>query len=166
MAKKDKSPAPAPAAPESEWDGGNGDAAPEAPKAPEAPQATPTAPGEATAAPDVEEKLPDNFKDALAALIKARATPRRLAGVTAEENESYEQERASKIAALEKHVHTLQQGCPVLHLGADDHVKGGAKRAAVLQRERWELAARDNPIVKEILDAHDKLAKELAAPKK
>lgn len=127
-----------------------------------APQAAPVAPVEETIGEEVspapvavvvvDEKLPDNFADAIKlvqslskfARLQPNPTPEQVAG-------------HSKLIAARKLAFELQQGLP-----SRPTIAGEAVGLSVSDRLKWTLLARQNPDVKKLLAAYDAAVKENA----
>lgn len=103
------------------------------------------------------EKLPDNFKDALALLEKLNHEP-------VANREEWEAKQP-KLRAVKKLVHKLQQGLPTIASSANDHAAGWASRMAKDERRQLEQLAISNPAVKALLKKCDALETELTALK-
>lgn len=118
----------------------------------------PAAVSESTVEETDGEKFPDSFNDALKLLQNLTDEPVK----SAEEHER----KKPRITALKAHVFRLQQGLPVVHSSGNDDAGVYFKRRAGLERTKLELLAREHVSVKELLAAHDTLAKENADLKK
>ncbi len=74
-----------------------------------------------------------------------------------------EKAREAKLAPLRKHIFDLQQGNPVVHMGADQLHAGHHTHNALLKRQRLEEWAKSDHTIKEFLAAYDALEKECDA---
>lgn len=65
---------------------------------------------------------------------------------------------ATALAKAKAHFFALQQGLPITEITADDHAACQNKRDDVARRDVWEILARGDHHVADLLQSHDSLA--------
>lgn len=94
-------------------------------------------------------KLPDDLNESFALLRIALAMPTR--------NSREEWARECAVRPIKAHIMRLQQGLPVIAIGANEFAAAHGKQDAINHRKIVEDIARSNISVKRLLEAHDKL---------
>lgn len=107
---------------------------------------------------EVVEELPTTLKECIALVHQYSKLPTR----TPEELRA----KMAKLKPAQKRMHEIQQGLPVLEIGAHGYGESAHAHAPALKRERYAAIARQHPEVNELLAELDAAKKEIEALKK
>lgn len=116
-----------------------------------------------------EFELPDNLRDTLDFLHDAEAELAKIPGNKRVIGNKQFVYVATALNRIRAHFHALQQGLPVVNVTAEHMAQSQKRRDEISNREIWEIRARADHHIADLLKAHDDLQKDLeaaTAPKK